>query len=425
MRKFEFAYGHGKKAFEFDENDLIKIIRMKEFPPLKDIKSCVLEAIRHPIGSPALSEIIKPGDTVAFICNDPTRVANSHLFMPILIDEMNRLGVPDENMRIVFSLGTHREMSEEERVKQVGPEVARRIRMFSSVSTRSEDFMYFGETSRGTPVWINKLLCDVDHVILTGTIIHHYFSGFGGGRKAVLPGCAAMETIRKNHSWMLDPHSGLGILEGNPVYEDQIEGVELFAKGRSLFLFNAVVNAKHEFLKMFAGHYIKAHKEACRFVNEVYGCEIDQEADLVIASCGGYPKDINVYQMQKTMENTSCAVRKGGVVILLAECIEGSGSAKLEETFRRLKTAEEIRRELEENFQIGANKAYAITHPIAKADYILVTQLDKEMAKMMHFYAATTEVEEAIKLAKQKLGDHPRTILMPEGSLTVPRLSES
>ena len=124
MRKFEFAYGHGKKAFEFDENDLIKIIRMKEFPPLKDIKSCVLEAIRHPIGSPALSEIIKPGDTVAFICNDPTRVANSHLFMPILIDEMNRLGVPDENMRIVFSLGTHREMSEEERVKQVGPEVA-------------------------------------------------------------------------------------------------------------------------------------------------------------------------------------------------------------------------------------------------------------------------------------------------------------
>ena len=156
-----------------------------------------------------------------------------------------------------------------------------------------------------------------------------------------------METVRKNHSWMLDPRAQLGVLDGNPCYEDQIEGVSLFAKGRSLFLFNAVLNAKREFLKIFAGHYIQAHKIACQFVDQVYGCVIPKEADLVIASCGGYPKDINVYQTQKTMDNAVCAVRKGGVVILLSECIEGSGSEKLEETFKRLKTAEAIREELE------------------------------------------------------------------------------
>ena len=382
-KQFTFAYGHGTKTFDYEENDILKVVRTEDFPPMQNIEQGILDAINHPIGSPALSEIVKPGDTVAFICNDPTRVANSYDFMPVFVNEMNRLGVPDENMRIVFSLGTHRVMTHEEMVEQVGKEVASRIKMYNSVATNADDFEYFGDTSRGTPVWINKLLCDVDHVILTGTIVHHYFSGYGGGRKAILPGCAAMETVRKNHSWMLDPHAGLGIMEGNPCYEDQMEGVALFAKGRSLFLFNAVLNAKHEFLKMFAGDYIKAHKVACSFVDEVYGCVIPKEADLVIASCGGYPK----------------------------------------ETFKRLKTPEAIRKELEDNFQIGANKAFAITRPQSKADFVLVTKLDKDLAKSMHFAATTECVDEAIAIAKQKLGDHPATILMPEGSLTVPRVA--
>ena len=424
MSTYCFAYGHGTKEFEYNEADILKVVRTKDFTPMQDVEHQVLQAVENPIGSPALSEIIKPGDTVAFICNDPTRVANSDIFMPILVNEMNRLGVPDENMRIVFSLGTHRAMTDAEMVEQVGAEVAGRLKMYNSIATNQDDFEYFGETSFGTPVWINKLLCDVDHVILTGTIVHHYFSGYGGGRKAVLPGCAAMETVRKNHSWMLDPRAGLGQMEGNPCYDDQMEGVALFAKNRSLFLFNAVLNAKHEFLKIFAGDYIKAHKEACRFVDEVYGCEIPREADLVIASCGGYPKDINVYQMQKTMDNAMCAVREGGVVVLLAECIEGSGSAKLEETFKRLKTAAAIREELENNFQIGANKAFAITRPLGKAKFILVTVLDPEMAKSMLFTATTDNVEDAIAMAKTILGnEHPSTILMPEGSLTVPRVA--
>ena len=147
---------------------------------------------------------------------------------------------------------------------------------------------------------------------------------------------------------MLDKNAGLGRTVGNPCYQDQMEGVALFAKGRSLFLFNAILNAKHEFLRMFAGDYIAAHQEACKFVDEVYGCVIPKLADLVIASCGGFPKDINVYQMQKTMDNAMCAVREGGVVILLADCEEGSGSKVLEETFRRLKTPEAIKAELEE-----------------------------------------------------------------------------
>ena len=163
---------------------------------------------------------VKPGDTVAFICNDPTRVANSFDFMPVLVDEMNRLGVKDEDMKIVFALGTHRAMTHEEMVEGVGENVASRLKMYNSICTNDDDFEYFGTTSRGTPVHIHKELCNVDHVILTGTIGHHYFSGYGGGRKAILPGCAAMETVRVNHSFMLDENAALGRTTGNPVREE-------------------------------------------------------------------------------------------------------------------------------------------------------------------------------------------------------------
>ena len=423
-RTYSFAYGRGEKSFTIDDDLVISEVRTRPFPviPKDQIREKVLETIRNPIGTKPLAEIVKPGDTVAFICNDPTRVANSFDFMPVFVEELNRLGIPDENMRIVFALGTHRAMTDEEMAAQVGADVAKRLKTYNSISTIDEDFIEFGTTSRGTPVRINKHLCDVDHIIMTGTIVHHYFSGYGGGRKAILPGCAAMETVRVNHSFMLDENAGLGRTTGNPVYEDQMEGVALFAKGRSLFLFNAVLNAHHQFLRMFAGDYIAAHKEACKFVDQAYGCVIPEEADLVIASCGGYPKDINVYQMQKTMDNAACAVKKGGVVILLADCEEGSGSKMLEETFKRLRTPEAIKGELEKNFQIGANKAYAVTRPISKARFILVTSLDREMAREMLFTGAVDTVEEALALAKPYLPEKPTIILMPEGSLTVPRV---
>ncbi len=420
MREYTFHYGHGTKSFSLDESRVIKEITMPETPVMEDVEKGVLDAIYHPIGCEPIDKIIKPGQTVTFICNDPTRVANSFDFMPVLVNEMNKLGIPDENMLIVFSLGTHRLMTHEEMVEGVGEEVASRIRMVNSDSRKPEDFEYFGTTERFTPVLINKHLNHCDHVILTGTIVHHYFSGYGGGRKAVLPGCAAMETVRHNHSFMLDPNAGLGRTEGNPVYEDQMEGVALWAKNRSVFLFNAVLDAEHRFLRMFAGDYVKAHQEACKFVDSVYGVPIPKKADVVIASCGGYPKDINVYQMQKTMDNAVLAVREGGVVILLAECEEGSGSQVLEDTCRRLKTPDAIEAELRERFVIGANKAYAVTRLMKKADFILVTALDKQLAKDMLFAAAVDTVEEALKLAESRVGEDFSVVLMPTGSLTVP-----
>ena len=164
MKEYTFHYGRGTKRFSLDESKVIKEIRMPETPVMEDIPKGVLDAIYHPIGTEPIDKIIKPGQTVTFICNDPTRVANSFDFMPVLVNELNKLGIPDENMQIVFSLGTHRLMTHEEMVEGVGAEVAGRIKMFNSDAKIAEDFEYFGATSRFTPVLINKRICHSDPI---------------------------------------------------------------------------------------------------------------------------------------------------------------------------------------------------------------------------------------------------------------------
>ena len=286
--EYKYKYGHGYQTFSLEKEHVLDEIKIAEFPPLTDLKAAVLDAIYHPIASEPIDKLVKPGMKVAFICNDSTRVANTHDFMPILVDEMNKLGVKDEDMKIVFALGTHRAMSHEEMVEQVSEGVAARLKMYNSDCNKHEDFNYFGATSYGTPVLINKLICDVDLVIMTGTVVYHFFSGFGGGRKAVLPGVAGMETVRRNHSLMMSPNSQLGKLQGNPVYEDQMEGVALFAQKHRLFNFNAILDAQKRFLKIFAGDWKESHLEACQFVEQVRKPDMGDlflaEADAIIAA---------------------------------------------------------------------------------------------------------------------------------------------
>lgn len=408
-------YGKEYVKFPLDPSLVIGELKIKTAPVLPDPAAVIREAIRKPIASAPLREIVKPGETVCFIVNDPTRVANSHVFMPILLDELNAVGVPDKDMFIVFALGTHRDMTEAEMAEAVGADVAKRVKMYNS-NAKKDEFVEMGTTARGTPVAFNKRVVDADRIVCTGSVVHHFFSGFGGGRKAMLPGVAKHETIRKNHSMMFDENAVIGRLEGNPVYHDQVEGAEMC---RPDFLLNVVLNEKFEFLGVFAGDYVKAHLEACAFVDSVYGTAVPEPADLVIATCGGYPKDINVYQLQKTMDNAWGAVRQGGVVIILGECIEGSGSAMYEETMCKYRTPDEVEQALRANFEIGAHKAYAVTRLMKRAEFILVSCLKPELAKTLLFTPAAS-IDEAIRMATAKLGPNPRVILMPQGSITVP-----
>lgn len=415
-KTFSLKYGHDQVHFSLDPSLVGVELKIRDYPVLTDPVAAVKEAIHNPIQSNSLREIVKPGEKVVFVVNDSTRVANSYVFMPVLLDELNTIGVSDRDMSIIFALGTHRAMGEAEMIKAVGGDVAKRVQLYNPDCRDNTQYVYFGTTSRGTKVFFHKLVAEADHVICTGSVLHHFFAGFGGGRKALLPGVAAYETIRQNHRLMLDPNAVIGKLSGNPVYEDQIEGA---AMCQPSFLLNVVLNEKKEFLKIFAGDFIAAHLEACRFVDQIYGVTIDKPADLVIASCGGYPKDINVYQLQKTMNNAWRAVRQGGVVIILGECEEGSGSTIYEKMMQECPTPERIKERIWENFQIGAHKAYAVTRLMKKAQFILVSGLNSDFARMLLFTPAQ-DINEALKRAYTIVGSNPRIILMPHGSLTVP-----
>ncbi len=414
--QYTFKYGKSAVAFALDPALVAATLTLKEQPPLVDPPAAIRDALRNPIDAKPLKRIVMPGQSVAILVNDPTRVANSHIFLPVLLDELNSAGIPDQDIFIMFALGTHHDMSQAEMVEQVGETTAQRVRMYNSTARDDAQFVKVGTTARGNDIYFHKRVVAADHIICTGSIVHHFFAGYGGGRKALFPGVAAYETIRRNHALMLEEGAQLGRLDGNPVYEDQIEGTEMC---RPSFLLNVVLNEKKEFLQIFAGDYITAHRRGCEFVASVYGTELAEPADLVIASCGGYPKDINVYQLQKTMDNAVQAVREGGVIILLGECSEGTGSETYEQWMRTYKTPAAIEAKIRQDFVIGGHKAYAVTRLMKKAQFILVSRLDDELARTLLFTPAAS-MEEALTVAFAKLGAAPRVILMPQGSLTVP-----
>ncbi|MGM0652205.1 MAG: nickel-dependent lactate racemase, partial [Bacillota bacterium] len=356
---------------------------------------------------------------ICLLVNDSTRVARSDFFLPILIDELKVAGIKKEDIFIIFTNGTHRPLDRDEMENLVGKDVAKNIAMFNHDSKDKNELVYLGETSFKTPVYVNKKALEADRRILTGSVVHHFFAGFGGGRKALIPGVAGFETIRKNHSLLLEDGSESGKLKGNPVHEDLLEAA--FMVGCD-FLLNTVLDENKQILGVFAGDMTKAHLKACDLVQKVNGVELDRLADVVIASCGGYPKDINVYQAHKTLDNCIRALKTGGKMVLLAECAEGIGSAAYEEWAVRYKTVEEVEAALRSNFMLGGHKAYTVAKLLERGDVYLVSSLQPDTAKMLGFIPARSfqdAIQEIYGVNKERF-----TYIVPQGSITFPLISD-
>ncbi|MGI6097154.1 MAG: nickel-dependent lactate racemase [Dethiobacteria bacterium] len=411
-------FKYGKKTLELPLEGLLqyKELKLKDTTPLKDPHAEILRALRRPTSGKPLKERVCKGESVCILVNDPTRVARTELFMPLLLAELNEAGIEDEQITAVFTIGSHRPVTAGEMRRIVGEEAAARILLLNHEPDNEHNLTYLGDTARGTPVKINSIVASADRRILTGSIIYHFFAGFGGGRKALVPGVAAMETIQANHRLMLEEGARLGVLEGNPVHEDLLEAANMVGAD---FLLNVVLNEEKELLAVFSGDMQEAHRRGCSFVEEVYGVPITKKADLVIASCGGYPKDINIYQSQKTLENAAQAVRDGGVIILLAECAEGAGSAVYEQWAKRYRRLPEMEAALRNNFQLGGHKAYAISRVLSRCQVFLVSDLEQKLAAELGF-KAFGDPEGALRKAMLCIGGNLVTYIMPEGALTTP-----
>ncbi|MFC1766961.1 nickel-dependent lactate racemase [Candidatus Margulisiibacteriota bacterium] len=422
MAKFEFKYGKKAISVNISDEGMIGVLQGKTLAPLRDTAAKIKRTLNYPIDSPKFHDVFKSGDKVAIVVSDRTRNSGAKFILPVVINELNSIGIKDEDIFAVLACGTHRTHTKEEHTKLVGEEVIKRVRIFDHDCDDEKNLVELGTTSRGNKVKLDKRVVEADKVILTGAITYHYFAGYGGGRKSVLPGISAFETIQTNHKLLIkdgkvEKNCTTGRLEGNPVHEDMIEAAKMLGPD---FLVNTIMTSDGRVAAVFAGDFIAAHLAGCEFLNANLKVDISQKSDLVIAASGGGGKDLNFVQSHKAMENASYALKDGGVMVLIAESSEGFPSDEYLKWIN-LGSSKAILDELAKNFTIGGHTVYAAFRKAEKFKIIWVSKLDSRVISKMGIIPRdniAAALDEAYRLA----GENPSTYVMPQGYNTLPNL---
>jgi nickel-dependent lactate racemase len=412
-------YGKTDICVRVPTRNFLGSIEPKEKLCVPDAKAEVERALREPIGSRKLSEIVKPEHRVAIVVDDATRPATSDMMVLPLLTELNAAGVKDENVTVIFACGTHRAVKQEEAVMLLGEEVLNRVKTVSH-DCKAQDLVYVGSTQKhGTKVYLNRVFAEADVKILTGDVCLHYYAGYGGGRKSVLPGVSGEETIKHNHAMLLDANARTGMLDGNPVHEDMVEAARL---AKVDFVLNVVANSRGELVRAFAGDLDQAFMEGVRLVDEMYRATVDRRADIVVVSAGGYPADVNLYQAHKGVDNALEVVKRGGVIVLVAECSEGHGNQVFYDWMVKYGELKAVEREIKRNFVLGGHKAYYLLDALQNHQIILVSSMPDYYASNIFKLKTARAVNDALNEAFNMAGKNARVWTMPYGNFTLPEV---
>ena len=288
----EFGYGNGIQTAEVPDSCVQAVLLSNEMEHERRGADAVRYSLEHPIDSPRLRDIAKPGEKIVIVTSDISRPLPSFDVLPSVLDELALAGVKDEDITVVFGLGSHRGHTREEMIKLVGSEVFSRVRC---VDSDPSDCVRYGITSRGTPVDITRTVAEADRRICLGNVEFHYFAGYSGGYKAIMPGASTPAAIQANHSMMVREEAKAASIDGNPIREDIEEAGAMVGVD---FIVNVVLDEHKKIVYSAAGDVIAAHRDACRYLDRMYLKPIEKRADIVIVSQGGAPKDANLYQTQ-------------------------------------------------------------------------------------------------------------------------------
>ena len=363
-----------------------------------------------------------PGDKIVIVTSDITRHTGSEIYLPLLLNRLNLQGIPDQDIEILIALGIHRIQTTHEHEKILGA-LSGRIRVRDHDCDNPAELVSIGRTSNGTDVRINRRAVEADRLILTGVIGFHYFAGFGGGRKSVLPGIASRQACMASHFAVLNPGQGsgknqqavTGNLDNNPVHQAMNEACALAAPD---FILNTVLAPDNRIIAAFAGHWQEAHEAGCRYYREHFSYPVRDKADAVFVSCGGFPKDINLIQAHKSMEYAAQALKDGGVMILLAECRDGFGNATFFNWFRH-KRLDLFEAALRERYEINGQTAYSTLQKAQRFRIILVSEFPGQQVEEMGMLPART-LDEALHMAQRLLPEDWKALVMPEGGSVLP-----
>ena len=425
MKKtISLPYGTGEISAQVEESQLLGIVQsqLEEYEAEKSPEELLRQAMENPIGTSRLEELAKGKKKVVVLCSDHTRPVPSKLILPPMLEAIRR-GNPQAEITLLIATGCHRGTTRQELVNKLGAEMAEKEHILIHDCAAEEDMVDLGMLPSGGRLRINKAAVEADLLVAEGFIEPHFFAGFSGGRKSVLPGIAARETVYANHcsQFIDDPHARAGILEGNPIHRDMVWAAR---KAGLAYIVNVVLGGKGQVIGAFAGDFDEAHRAGTEFLASLCQKEAP-EADIVVTSNNGYPLDQNIYQAVKGMSTAEVACRKGGVIVIAARCEDGNGGEVFWRTFQEEKDPKVIMDNIlatpQDKTQADQWQSQVFARVLMKCRVVLVSQAPDEMVRDLHMTPAHS-LEEGLRLAQEMLGEPQAKILVvPQGISTILR----
>lgn len=410
----KLPYGEGYKDLELADEHILEIITPKSYPATDSAETLIHHALQNPLDSPRLKDIAKKRQTVVIVVDDYTRPCPTQLMLPHVIKELQSAGIKNTDITILIATGTHTPPDKTRINKILGEEIATTYHIISNTDPDAEH-IDIGKSKNGNVFRINKAYLDADLKIIIGDIEYHYFAGYGGTRKSILPGVSHEDTIQENHKLMFDDNSNTGILKGNILSEEMFEA--LHTAGCD-FCINAVLNSEHQIVGCWSGDPDLVMGQGTQLVDTLYKQQVCVESDLTIITANGSPHDINLYQATKALYNATNITKENGTIILLAQCPDGIGNAIYEEWLNSYKTAAETEAALKKHFIMGAHKAYYHRNATEKHHVILISELDPSIVKDFLNMIPAQNLEEALRLAYQQQGEDVQALIVPQGTTT-------
>jgi lactate racemase len=419
--KTTLLYGNDGLGLNLPNNAFL--VEPKNLPGLENDKDAVMKALKNPIGTAPLKEMVKSTDTVAIVISDITRPTPNHKLVPWLIEELNH--VPHENFVIINGTGTHRDQTREEFVQMLGEWVVNNIRIINNHCHDKETLVNLGESKFGCDVYLNKDYVEADFRIVTGFIEPHFFAGFSGGPKGIMPGIAGIETIMTFHNARMigDPRATWGNMEDNPV-QDMTREINRMCKPD--FMLNVTLNREKEITSVFAGELYEAHDRGCAFAKEHAMIRCDERFDVVITSNSGYPLDQNLYQAVKGMSAAHKIVKKGGAIIIASECSDGLPShGNYSKIFEMANSPQELldminnpEFKMFDQWQVQKQAVIQVWADVYVYSKLTEEQVTGAMLK------STQNIEQTLEELKSHFGENMSVAVMPLGPLTIPYVEE-
>ena len=424
MANVKFPYGKEFLEYDFNDNELIGVLEssIEEYKPLGTAEELVKAAMENPIGSPRLSELAKGKKNIVIIASDHTRPVPSKVIIPPMLREI-REGNPDAEITILIATGCHRGTTRDELVAKFGEEIVDSVNIYVHDCDEREKLVNLGKLPSGGDCEVNSIAVNADLLVAEGFIEPHFFAGFSGGRKSVLPGVCGRKTVLANHcaEFIADKNARTGILDGNPIHKDMLWAAETAGLK---YVVNVVLNAEKQAIYAVAGDTFEAHKKGVEFLCEQCGAKA-QPADIVLTTNGGYPLDQNVYQSIKGMTAGEATVKDGGVIIMISKCNDGVGGDHFYHQMAEEKDVNKIMSELMSRGRLETLPDQWMTQILSrillKASVIYVSEMDDKTVSEMHMIPAKN-LDDAMKKAREILNKEQVTVTaIPDGVAVVVR----